>query len=222
MRLPPGSATVPQPGCPARRRRDQSAWAGAAGRPGPGPGLARNVCNRREFENIATLGSLQHVEKVAFSSHPFFVASYQRMIIRIVAELIPSGKSYKAYPILTQFACAGAAGRRRLPARRCMRDTSPVVDATTAPTRRPGGGGGGGHLQPAQKSRRRPAGYWQPALPRQPPAAGRRTVAEPPKARSCRRSRRRGGAVAKAAGGCGCFVAEAGRVAGRGAEAAGC
>ena len=49
--------------------------------------------------------------------------------------------------------------RRATPARRCMRDTSPVVDATTAPTRRPGGGGGGGHLQPA--------------LPRQPPPARR-------------------------------------------------
>ena len=55
----------------------------------PGPGLARNVCNRREFENIATLGSLQHVEKVAFCPHPFFqvVAYYQRMIIRMMIAL---------------------------------------------------------------------------------------------------------------------------------------
>jgi len=59
----------------------------------------------------------------------------------------------------SQFACAAAAGRRWLPARLCLRNTSPVVDVTTAPTRQPGGGGGGG--------------YWLPALPQQPPDAGR-------------------------------------------------
>jgi hypothetical protein len=103
-----------------------------------------------------------------------------------------------------------------------MRNTSLVVDATTAPTRRRVGGRAAAVEAGTGSRRVLAAGAAAAACGRQLPDAGRSLSR-----RSGRLSQRRGGAVAKAAVGCGCFVAEAGHVACRGAdsdaaEAAGC